>query len=81
MPAQKYRPIRSEEDGEDGSPERDLSGKARNGSNIRHLLVNVIVFAGGLFLGLFVKKSNITGPNDELAQYSMVPCKFDILSR
>jgi hypothetical protein len=78
MPDQKYRPLRSEEDGE-VSPQRDFSTVTRNcGLNIRHLTINTVIFTVGLFVGLFLNNLHPRCADDQLAQYSMVPCKYTV---
>jgi hypothetical protein len=77
MPDQKYRLLCSEEDGEDISLQRNFSITAWNcGLDIKHLIINVIIFTAGLFVGLLLNTARPRGASDQLAQYSMVPCKF-----
>jgi hypothetical protein len=86
MPDQKYRPLRSEEEGEDVSSQ-DLKAWSWSwscGLDIKQLVIRVTVFIAGLFIGwfigLFQKDTCPHGASDHLAQYSMVPCKFAALS-
>lgn len=77
MPIQKYAALRSEEDGEEPSLQKDFRTTIWRSStyNIRHLIINAIVFTTGLSAGWLLKSATPHAPNDQLAQYSMVPCK------
>jgi hypothetical protein len=78
MPNQSYRPLPSEEDGVDVSSERSSSSSIwRLRWNIGHLIVNVTIFSVGIFVGLLLNNVPYRNVSDELAQYSMVPCKSD----
>jgi hypothetical protein len=75
MPDQKYRPLRTEEEGEVGSSDLGARGWNR-GLNTKQLVVHFVIFIAGLLIGSFLNRAHPQGAADEFAQYSMVPCKF-----
>lgn len=77
MPGQKYAPLRNEEDGEVITPQRDFDGMACNSqSRFKHIVINVVTFIAGLLAGLLLSNALPRTANEQLAQYSMVPCKY-----
>ncbi|KAF1970900.1 hypothetical protein BU23DRAFT_201499 [Bimuria novae-zelandiae CBS 107.79] len=74
MPNQKYRPLRSEEDGEDIASHTDSSPIVwSRGFAVRHVIINLIIFSVGLVAGWLLNDARPRSASDQLAQYSMVP--------
>jgi len=81
MPGPKYTPLHSEEDGEDVPSKRNFGAMTwSHGFNIRYLIFNMIIFTAGLFVGLVLNDARPRVASDQLAQYSMVPCKSAVSS-
>ncbi|OAK97880.1 hypothetical protein IQ06DRAFT_38198 [Phaeosphaeriaceae sp. SRC1lsM3a] len=73
MAKQDYRRIHSEEDGEE-TPSQDFGSRYWvYASFARHSIINVVVFAFGILLGVFLTKSRSSGVGDHYSQYSLVP--------
>jgi hypothetical protein len=79
MSDRKYRRICSEDDGEVFSSQGNSSTIAWCcGMDIRHLVTNLVMFTAGLVVGLVLNTSHPRDTREQLAQYSMVPCKFGV---
>ena len=80
MPDQKYSPLRSEEDGEEVSLQRKPTNVSWiQGFGIKDFVINFAIFTAGLIVGYLLNTVRPCGASDQLAQYSLVPCKFENL--
>lgn len=70
-----YKRLYTEEDGEETPLQHDPKYWTST-SVVKHSIINVIVFACGILLGVFFTKSRLSNPAGHPSQYSLVPCKY-----